>query len=139
VIIATIMNANLMAVVCNVKKCAAEELRTIAVSDRFRAIRFLRLPRESFRMKQLNAPEVVDEVRERTARRNAPTHPSVTVRDTRDFEQERQRLLRAVERFANAPAERMRHPHFSFGAMTPEEWAAFSYIHIDYHLRQFRA
>ena len=70
--------------------------------------------------------------------RSAPTHPTAIVRDSRDFDRERQRLGRALERFATGPAAATRHPHFFFGQMTPEEWAAFMYIHLDHHLRQFQ-
>jgi len=69
--------------------------------------------------------------------RNAPTHPTVLVKDQRNFEVERSRLGRAIDRFASGPAACTRHPHFFFGAMTPNEWAAFMYIHLDHHLRQF--
>ena len=70
--------------------------------------------------------------------RNAPTHPSVLVRDARDFDVERERLQKTIERFAAGPAACTRHPHFFFGAMTPEEWATFMYVHLDHHLRQFQ-
>ena len=70
--------------------------------------------------------------------RNAPTHPRVLVRDTRDFTRERERLQDTIERFASGPATCTRRPHFFFGDMTPEEWAAFSYVHLDHHLRQFQ-
>jgi hypothetical protein len=69
--------------------------------------------------------------------RNAPTHPSVIVRDQRNFELERDRLQRAIDRFAAGPAACTPHPHFFFGPMTPDEWAAFMYVHLDHHLRQF--
>jgi hypothetical protein len=70
--------------------------------------------------------------------RNARTHPSVLVQDVRDFDVERQRLRRAVDRFASGPAACTPHPHFFFGPMTPLEWATFMYIHLDHHLRQFQ-
>jgi hypothetical protein len=69
--------------------------------------------------------------------RNSPSHPSVLVKDQRNFDVERQRLQRAIDRFTSDPAACTRHPHFFFGAMTPTEWAAFMYIHLDHHLRQF--
>ena len=69
--------------------------------------------------------------------RSAPTHPSVIVRDARDLDAERRRLLHAIDRFAAGPAACTRHPHFFFGAMSPAEWATFSYVHLDHHLRQF--
>jgi hypothetical protein len=70
--------------------------------------------------------------------RNSPSHPSVLVRDERDFDRERQRLLGTIERFASGPAACTPHPHFFFGPMTPAEWAAFLYVHLDHHLRQFQ-
>ena len=70
--------------------------------------------------------------------RNAPTHPSVRIEDKRDFEHERAQLTEAINRFAvGGPAGATRHPHFFFGAMTPAEWSAFTYVHLDHHLRQF--
>lgn len=69
--------------------------------------------------------------------RGAPTHPSAIVADQRNFEVERSRLQRAIDRFAAGPAACTPHPHFFFGAMTPEEWATFMFIHLDHHLRQF--
>ncbi len=70
--------------------------------------------------------------------RNARTHPSVLVEGERDFELERRRLDAAIDRFANGgPSVVTRHPHFFFGPMTPQEWSAFTYIHLDHHLRQF--
>lgn len=71
--------------------------------------------------------------------RNAPTHPRVIVRDERNFDAERQRLERALDRFAAGPAACTRGQHFFFGDMTPQEWSAFSYVHLDHHLRQFGA
>jgi hypothetical protein len=68
-----------------------------------------------------------------------PTHPSVMVSDTRDFDVERQRLTQAIDRFASGSNACTKHPHFFFGRMTPAEWAAFMYIHLDHHLRQFNA
>jgi len=69
--------------------------------------------------------------------RNAPTHPTVLVKDQRNFEAERSRLQRDLDRFTSGPAACTRHPHFFFGAMTPDEWATFMYVHLDHHLRQF--
>jgi hypothetical protein len=70
--------------------------------------------------------------------RNAKTHPRVVVTDDRDFEAERLRLHAAIARFATGGSDVCtRHPHFFFGPMTPLEWAEFSYIHLDHHLRQF--
>jgi len=72
-------------------------------------------------------------------RRNSPTDKSVLVTDERDFVVERQRLRESIDRFvAGGPGICTKHPHFFFGPLTPEEWAALMYQHLDHHLRQFR-
>ncbi len=71
--------------------------------------------------------------------RNAKSHPSVIVHDERNFDLERQRLQRTIDRFASGPPACTRYPHFFFGNMTPQEWSTFMYIHLDHHLRQFQA
>jgi len=70
--------------------------------------------------------------------RSAPTHPSVLVKDERNFEMERRRLERTIDRFTSSKDACTRHPHFFFGPMTPNEWATFMYIHLDHHLTQFK-
>ena len=70
--------------------------------------------------------------------KNGPTAPSFVIKDERDFEKERQRLVRLIERFFRAgPGGCTREPHCFFGKLTPEEWAKGMYKHIDHHLKQF--
>jgi len=70
--------------------------------------------------------------------RNSPTDKSYVVKDERDFAVERQRLLEFIDRFAGGgPAGCTNHPHSFFGHLTPQEWAALNYMHLDHHLRQF--
>jgi hypothetical protein len=72
-------------------------------------------------------------------RRNAMTDKSVLVTDERDFVMERVRLRESIDRFvAGGPGICTKHPHFFFGPLTPVEWAALMYQHLDHHLRQFR-
>ena len=72
--------------------------------------------------------------------RNVGTDKSLEVSDKRDFVMERQRLREFIDRFAaGGPKACTSHPHFFFGPLTPEEWAALMYQHLDHHLRQFRA
>jgi len=72
-------------------------------------------------------------------RRNATTEKSCFVTDERDFAVESQRLSESIDRFvAGGPAICTKHPHFFFGPLTPVEWAALMYQHLDHHLRQFR-
>ncbi len=54
-----------------------------------------------------------------------------------DFEQDRQRLVTAIERFT-VPAETVvLKPHPYFGDMSHAEWMRWGYLHCDHHLRQF--
>ena len=79
-------------------------------------------------------------VNEKPMPRNVGTDKSLVVSDERDFVVERQRLREFVDRFAaGGPGGCTRHPHFFFGPLTPEEWAALMYQHLEHHLRQFRA
>jgi len=71
-------------------------------------------------------------------RRNSPTVEGLVVKDTRDLEIERQRLLGLISRFVAAGADGCtKHPHSFFGRLTPDEWAILMYKHLDHHLRQF--
>ncbi|MDQ1450551.1 MAG: hypothetical protein QOK38_417 [Acidobacteriaceae bacterium] len=70
--------------------------------------------------------------------RNSPSDKSLIIREDRDFDRERQRLLGLLERFAaGGPAGCTKHPHSFFGRLTPAEWAALMYHHLDHHLQQF--
>jgi len=69
---------------------------------------------------------------------NLPTDKSYIVNDDRDLDVERQRLVALIDRFqTGGPEKCTKHPHSFFGTMTPEEWSALNYIHLDHHLRQF--
>jgi len=71
-------------------------------------------------------------------RRNSMTEKSCLVADDRDFVVERQRLRDSIDHFvAGGPEICTNHPHFFFGPLTPEEWAALMHQHLDHHLRQF--
>ncbi len=71
--------------------------------------------------------------------RNSRTDRRLLVKDKRDFEVERQRLGELIDRFVTAgPAGCTTHPHSLFGKLTPTEWAALMYQHLDHHLRQFQ-
>jgi hypothetical protein len=73
-------------------------------------------------------------------RKNSPTVPGLAAEDERDLEAERQRLCGLIDRFAAAgPAGCTMHPHSFFGRLTPQEWSAWMYKHLDHHLRQFGA
>jgi len=70
--------------------------------------------------------------------RNLPTEKTYIVSDERDLNHERQRLEILIDRFqSGGPEKCTKHPHSFFGIMTPEEWSAMNYIHLDHHLKQF--
>ena len=72
-------------------------------------------------------------------RRNSTTEKSLVVTDERDLAVERQRLRELIDRFvAGGPGGCTKHPHFFFGPLTPVEWAALMYQHLDHHFRQFQ-
>jgi hypothetical protein len=77
-------------------------------------------------------------VNEKPMPRNAGTHKILVVADDRDLQAEKQRLSEFIDRFASSgPRICTKHPHFFFGPLTPDEWSALMYQHIDHHLRQF--
>lgn len=70
--------------------------------------------------------------------RNAPTAKSLVVADDRNLAAECRRLTALVDRFAAVgPTGCTTHPHSFFGPLTPNEWSALMYKHLDHHLRQF--
>ncbi|NUQ28665.1 MAG: DUF1569 domain-containing protein, partial [Acidobacteriaceae bacterium] len=67
-----------------------------------------------------------------------PTEKSLILQGDTYFGSEQRRLLDWVDRFsAGGPAGCTTHPHCFFGPMTPDEWAAMGYKHLDHHLNQF--
>jgi hypothetical protein len=78
-------------------------------------------------------------VKEAPMRRNSTTDKSLVVTDERDFVVEKQRMRESIDRFvAGGPEGCTKHPHFFFGPLTPAEWAALMYQHLDHHFRQFQ-
>ena len=53
-----------------------------------------------------------------------------------DFEDDRARLVAALERFCDAPPD-AKCPHPLFGVLDKEEWMRWGWLHTDHHLRQF--
>lgn len=77
-------------------------------------------------------------VNEKPFPKNTKTHPQYRQTSDRDFEEEKRRLLEALDKFVNADvaqSERFEHP--LFGSMTAEEKGWSMYKHLDHHLRQF--
>jgi hypothetical protein len=70
--------------------------------------------------------------------RGLQTHPQYRMPDSVQFEEERNRLVRAAEEFhALGSAEAARKKHPLFGSMTADEVGWLSYKHLNHHLTQF--
>jgi len=70
--------------------------------------------------------------------RNTKTHPQYKQSSDRDFETEKTRLLKALDKFVIAGSENSDLPtHPLFGDMTPGERGWSTYKHLDHHLSQF--
>ena len=54
-----------------------------------------------------------------------------------EFDRDRQKLILAIERFANQPKDFRFSPHPIFGTLTEAEWMVWGYRHCDHHFRQF--
>lgn len=75
---------------------------------------------------------------EKPWKKNLPTAPDFIIKDSRNFENEKARLLALVERFHKADPsaiEKVVHP--MFGKFTGEQWGKSMYKHLDHHLTQF--
>lgn len=70
--------------------------------------------------------------------KNMGTFPYLKVVDQREFQKEKEVLLRGLERFyQGGEAGITRQPHEFFGRLTANEWARLQYLHLDHHFKQF--
>lgn len=69
--------------------------------------------------------------------RNLPTAKSFVVADERQFQEEKEKLIMEVKRFASEGYHVLALKHPFFGKMTSQEWSLFAYRHLDHHLQQF--
>ena len=71
-------------------------------------------------------------------RHNTRTAPAFIIRDARDFETERQRLVVYLRRVQLLGATQFEGKEsLSFGPLTALEWNVLFYKHLDHHLTQF--
>lgn len=70
--------------------------------------------------------------------RDAPTDPTYVVVEAGEFETERNRLTRLIERLGKEGAAGTNgRVHPFFGKLSGEQWGILTYKHLDHHLRQF--
>jgi Protein of unknown function (DUF1569) len=69
---------------------------------------------------------------------NSPTDKNFIIKDQRDFDVEKKRLLSLVKQFSEGGEGKCTtHPHSFFGKLTPAQWGTSTLKHLDHHLRQF--
>lgn len=70
--------------------------------------------------------------------KNSPTHKDFIIVDQKDFENEKQILVKHLESFnADGVSGCTSAPHSFFGKITKEQWGMGMYKHLDHHLQQF--
>lgn len=69
---------------------------------------------------------------------NSQTAPQFVVREDKDFEKEKQRLLNYIDKtYELGEGYFEGRESLSFGKLTKEEWNNMFYKHLDHHLKQF--
>lgn len=71
-------------------------------------------------------------------RQGLPTSPDFVIKEDKDFDLEKHKLLELIKRFYGlGPMGINKYPHPFFGKFTPDQWGKSIYKHLDHHLRQF--
>ena len=70
-------------------------------------------------------------------KKNLPTSPAFVIREEKNFEQEKNKLLELLNRFTEKNMVNQEHP--IFGKLTKEQWSKATWKHVDHHLKQFGA
>ncbi len=67
--------------------------------------------------------------------KSSKTHPQYLQTSTKDFGTEKQRLLKALDKWKGMEGEKI--DHALFGVLTQEEKGWSAYKHLNHHLTQF--
>ncbi|MFC3878470.1 DUF1569 domain-containing protein [Winogradskyella maritima] len=70
-------------------------------------------------------------------RKNLPTMPNFRVTEDKDFNTEKQELLRLLNELYSQRQREEWQDHPTFGKLTKDQWGRMQYKHLDHHLRQF--
>lgn len=77
-------------------------------------------------------------VNEKPYKRNSPTASEYLIKDNKDFENEKKRLIDYINKTQQLGENYFDHKEsHSFGALSKEEWNNLFYKHLDHHLQQF--
>lgn len=71
--------------------------------------------------------------------RGAPTAPSLVIKDSPDFVEQRDFLRREIGKASARPADASWEAHPAFGPLSHATWGKLMHKHLDHHLKQFRA
>jgi len=69
--------------------------------------------------------------------KSLPTAKEFIIKGSRNFEEEKNKLLSNVNRFSNEGYAITSFTHPFFGKLSSQEYALFNYKHLDHHLQQF--
>lgn len=69
--------------------------------------------------------------------KNAPTHPSLVAKQSHDFEAERARCLRLIDKVSAVDVNGEWPAHPAFGRLTGRQVSRLHAKHLDHHLKQF--
>jgi hypothetical protein len=71
-------------------------------------------------------------------KKNSPTDKSFIVKDERQFESEKSKVIAGIKRFTEAgPTGIPNNKHPFFGDFTSADWSFLMHKHLDHHLKQF--
>jgi hypothetical protein len=71
--------------------------------------------------------------------KGAPTAPEFIVTDEANLDDRRAALRAIIDKFASRGQSQTLFPHVAFGNLSPKDWGALAYRHLDHHLTQFGA
>lgn len=69
--------------------------------------------------------------------KNLPTAKEFKITGSRNFEEEKTKLMQLVNRFSTEGYMITSFTHPFFGKLSSQEYALFNYRHLDHHLQQF--
>jgi hypothetical protein len=95
--------------------------------------------KSNFIMRVLVKRLVLNAIKKGDLGKNQKTFPEYAITGERDFDTEKQRLLKALDEFYEFGKDGHINRHPYFGKFSKEDWGALQYVHTNHHLIQFSA
>lgn len=71
-------------------------------------------------------------------KKNSPSDKTFLVKDARNFETEKNKLVMNIQRFTNSGPQGITcKKHHFFGEFSADDWSFLMHKHLDHHLKQF--